>query len=60
MSIAIFWDIARQQAAARSFHTWLIFYPEDGNATFLRNVGSNTYYTVRYIPEEVSIYIFIY
>jgi hypothetical protein len=32
-------------------HCRLIFYPEDGGDTFLRNVGSHSDYTA-YIPED--------
>jgi hypothetical protein len=55
--IAIFWDIAQcslyeptwlGHLLSRWFLTRLIFGPEDGGDTFLRNVGSYTDYTVVY------------
>jgi hypothetical protein len=55
--IASFWDIAPYSLyeltwlghlLSRWFLTRLIFGPEDGGDTFLRNVGSYTDYTVLY------------
>jgi hypothetical protein len=49
MKIAIFWDIAPcSPYMNRRFLLGWFNDPEDGGDTFLRNVGSYTYYTALY------------
>jgi hypothetical protein len=45
-----------QPPAARWFLALLIFGPDDGSNTFLRNVGSHRT-TRRYIPEDSNIQV---
>jgi hypothetical protein len=52
LNIVIFWDMARCDPYVNLLHAGffvrLIFYPEDGGDTFLRNVGSHRDCTVLY------------